>query len=68
MPNSKGNGHDVRDLGLAAAGRKRIEWADRQMPVLRIIRERFAKDQPLKGQRLAHACTSLAKPPTCCAR
>ena len=55
MPNSKGNGHDVRDLGLAAAGRKRIEWADRQMPVLRIIRERFAKDLPLKGQRLG-AC------------
>jgi adenosylhomocysteinase len=49
------NGHDVRDLGLAATGRKRIEWADKQMPVLRLIRERFAKDQTLKGQRLG-AC------------
>jgi adenosylhomocysteinase len=49
------NGHDVRDLGLAASGRKRIEWADKQMPVLRLIRERFTKDQTLKGQRLG-AC------------
>jgi adenosylhomocysteinase len=57
MPNSqaKGQDQDVRDLGLAAAGRKRIEWADRQMPVLRLIRERFAKEQTLKGQRLG-AC------------
>jgi adenosylhomocysteinase len=46
------NGHDVRDLGLAGIGSKRIEWADRQMPVLRLIRERFSRDQPLKGQRL----------------
>ena len=44
--------YDVHDLGLAAAGRKRIEWADRQMPVLRRIRERFTKEQPLKGERL----------------
>ncbi len=57
MPKSQANGqdHDVRDLGLAAAGRKRIEWADRQMPVLRLIRERFTAEQPLKGQRLG-AC------------
>jgi len=55
MPKSQANGHDIRDLGLAAAGRKRIEWADRQMPVLRLIRERFTKDQPLRGQRLG-AC------------
>ncbi|HJU28067.1 MAG TPA: adenosylhomocysteinase, partial [Candidatus Binataceae bacterium] len=52
------NGHDVRDLGLAGAGRKRIEWADRQMPVLRLIRERFAKDLSLKGQRLG-ACLHI---------
>jgi adenosylhomocysteinase len=52
MPN---DGHDVRDLGLASGGRKRIEWADRQMPVLRSIRERFAKDLPLKGLRMG-AC------------
>jgi adenosylhomocysteinase len=57
MSKSPANGHDydVRDLGLAAAGRKRIEWADKQMPVLRLIRERFAKELPLKGQRLG-AC------------
>jgi adenosylhomocysteinase len=55
MPN---NGHDVRDLGLAALGRKRIEWADKQMPVLRLIRERFTKDQPLKGLRLG-ACLHI---------
>jgi adenosylhomocysteinase len=47
--------YDVHDLGLAAAGFKRIEWAERQMPVLRRIRERFFKEQPLKGQRLG-AC------------
>jgi len=47
--------HDIHDLGLAPAGFKRIEWAERQMPVLRRIRERFAKEQPLKGQRLG-AC------------
>src|SRR5215472_5486044 len=47
--------HDVKDLGLAGAGKVRIEWADRQMPVLRQIRARFEKEQPLKGTRLA-AC------------
>jgi len=47
--------YDVRDLGLAAIGRKRIEWADRQMPVLRLIREQFSRDLPLKGHHLA-AC------------
>jgi len=50
--------HDVRDLGLAEAGRRRIEWADEQMPVLRIIRERFAKEKPLAGQRLS-ACLHI---------
>ncbi|HEY4488775.1 MAG TPA: adenosylhomocysteinase [Candidatus Paceibacterota bacterium] len=46
---------DVKDIGLAAAGKKRIEWAERDMPVLRSIRERFEKEQPLKGITLA-AC------------
>ncbi|MGH7913356.1 MAG: adenosylhomocysteinase [Candidatus Binataceae bacterium] len=50
--------HDVHDLGLAEAGRRRIEWADEQMPVLRIIRERFAKEKPLRGQRLS-ACLHI---------
>ncbi|MCL2647680.1 MAG: adenosylhomocysteinase [Phycisphaerales bacterium] len=50
--------HDVKDMSLASEGRKRIEWADRDMPVLRAIRERFAKEQPLKGYRMA-ACLHI---------
>ncbi len=50
--------HDVADLGLANAGTKRIEWADEQMPVLKRIRERFARELPLKGQRLG-ACLHI---------
>ena len=46
---------DIKDLSLAEGGRRRIEWAEREMPVLRIIRERFAKEKPLKGVRLS-AC------------
>jgi adenosylhomocysteinase len=55
--------HDVRDLGLAAQGRLRIEWAERDMPVLRRIRERFAREQPLRGIRLGaclHVTTETA--------
>ncbi len=58
MSSAKSAEHDVRDLALAENGRKRIEWADRQMPVLRIIRERFARELPLKGQRLG-ACLHI---------
>ncbi|MGI5939181.1 MAG: adenosylhomocysteinase [Thermoleophilia bacterium] len=47
--------HDVKDEGLAAAGVLRIEWAEKEMPVLARIRERFAKEQPLKGVRIG-AC------------
>lgn len=50
--------HDVADLGLADAGRDRIEWAEREMPVLRLIRERFEREQPLKGQRIV-ACLHI---------
>ncbi len=46
---------DVADLGLADAGRLRIEWADRQMPVLAGIRERFERERPLEGWRIS-AC------------
>jgi adenosylhomocysteinase len=46
---------DVKDFSLAAKGKARIEWADTQMPVLRAIRARFEKEQPLKGHRIA-AC------------
>ncbi len=47
--------HDVADLGLAERGRLKIEWADRQMPVLASIRERFASERPLDGWRIS-AC------------
>jgi adenosylhomocysteinase len=47
--------HDVKDLALAAEGVRRIEWADRQMPVLAAIRERFEREQPLAGNRVS-AC------------
>jgi len=46
---------DIRDIGLADAGALKIEWADRQMPVLAGIRERFAAEQPLAGWRIS-AC------------
>ncbi len=47
--------HDVTDLGRAAEGVRRIEWAERDMPVLRLIRERFAAERPLAGVRIG-AC------------
>lgn len=47
---------DVKDMSLAPAGRKRIEWAEREMPVLRLIRERFAKEKPLEGVSLVACC------------
>ena len=47
--------HDIADLGLAAEGERRIAWAEREMPVLRTIRERFASERPLAGLRIA-AC------------
>ncbi|MEW6338157.1 MAG: adenosylhomocysteinase [Acidobacteriota bacterium] len=55
--------HDVRDLALAEAGQRRIEWAGRQMQVLASIRERFERERPLEGQRLAaclHVTTETA--------
>ncbi len=47
--------HDVKDISLATKGRFKVEWAEQEMPVLRLIRERFAKEKPLKGIRIA-AC------------
>jgi adenosylhomocysteinase len=55
--------HDVKDLALAPAGVTRIEWADRQMPVLATIRERFEKERPLDGYRISaclHVTTETA--------
>jgi adenosylhomocysteinase len=53
---SKIANYDVKDLGLAEAGRKRIEWAEREMPVLRLIRERFERERPLEGTKLVACC------------
>ena len=55
--------HDIKDISLAPQGKKRIDWAEREMPVLRLIRERFGSEQPLKGVRLvacAHITTETA--------
>jgi adenosylhomocysteinase len=55
--------HDVTDLSLAAQGKARIEWAERSMPVLRQIRERFEKERPFEGVTLAacmHVTTETA--------
>jgi adenosylhomocysteinase len=55
--------HDVTDLGLATEGVRRIEWAEREMPVLRLIRERFATERPLAGLRIGaclHVTTETA--------
>ena len=55
--------YDVKDLKLADEGKRRTEWAERSMPVLRQIRARFAKEQPLKGIRLSaclHVTTETA--------
>ena len=54
---------DVKDLGLAPRGKLRIEWAEQEMPVLRLIRQRFEKEKPLKGMRLSgclHITTETA--------
>jgi enoyl-CoA hydratase/carnithine racemase len=47
--------YDIKDIGLAEQGRKRMNWAENEMPVLRQIRERFKKEQPFKGLRVS-AC------------
>jgi len=50
--------YDIKDPSLAEAGRERIEWAYREMPVIKLIRERFAKEKPLKGIRIS-ACLHI---------
>jgi adenosylhomocysteinase len=57
------NNYDIKDLNQAEGGRRRIDWAEREMPVLRSIRERFKKEKPLKGLRLScclHVTTETA--------
>jgi len=63
VSNKTADKHEVKDLALAAQGKQRIEWAEADMPVLRLIRERFKKEQPLKGLRIsacAHVTTETA--------
>jgi len=55
--------YDIKDPSLASAGRQRIEWASREMPVIRLIKDRFAKEKPLKGVRISgclHITTETA--------
>jgi len=55
--------YDIKDAKLAEGGRRRIEWAEREMPVLRLVRERFEKEKPLKGVRISaclHVTTETA--------
>ena len=55
--------YDVKDLSLAEKGKLRIEWAGMHMPVLRLIRERFEKEKPLRGKRISaclHVTTETA--------
>lgn len=57
------NNYDIKDGKLAEGGRRRIDWAEREMPVLRLIRERFAKERPLNGIRMSaclHVTTETA--------
>ena len=54
---------EIKDRSLAVTGKQRIEWADRDMPVLRLIRERFSREKPLEGLRVsacAHVTTETA--------
>ena len=55
MATTQSLGGDVKDLSLAESGKRKIEWANQQMPVLQSIRKRFIKEQPLKGVRVS-AC------------
>jgi adenosylhomocysteinase len=55
--------YDIRDVKLAEGGRRRIEWAEREMPVLRLIRQRFTEERPLQGLRISaclHVTTETA--------
>src|SRR3970282_2395412 len=58
---------DIKDIGLADNENLRIEWSDQNMPVLRLIRERFRKEKPLKGIRLT-ACLHVTTETACLAQ
>jgi adenosylhomocysteinase len=50
--------HEIKDINLANQGKRRIEWAEREMPVLRLIRERFSRERTLEGVKVA-ACAHV---------
>ena len=50
--------HHIKDPSLADHGKLRIEWAGREMPVIKLIKERFAQDKPFKGVRIS-ACLHI---------
>jgi adenosylhomocysteinase len=55
--------YDVKDMSFAEGGRRRIDWAEREMPVLRMIKDRFQREKPLKGLRVSaclHVTTETA--------
>ena len=55
--------YDIKDINLARKGKLRIEWAEKAMPVLRLIRKRFEKEKPLKGAKISaclHVTTETA--------
>lgn len=63
MATQTGIPSDIRDTSLAGQGRLRTEWAERQMPVLRQVHERFRREQPLRGRRVSaclHVTTETA--------
>ena len=54
---------DIKDAKLAEGGRRKIDWAEREMPVLRLIKERFEKERPFEGIRMSaclHVTTETA--------
>ena len=54
---------DFKDASLADRGKARIEWAAKEMPVLRLIRDRFTREQPLRACACQAACTSPPRRP-----
>ncbi|HMO22328.1 MAG TPA: adenosylhomocysteinase, partial [Candidatus Melainabacteria bacterium] len=63
MSNKTVSSCEIKDPKLKDAGKHRIEWAEKDMPVLKLIRERFEKEKPLKGRRVsvcAHVTTETA--------
>jgi adenosylhomocysteinase len=57
-PMTSAKNYDIKDPALAEAGKQRIEWASREMPVIRLIRERFSQEKPLQGSRIS-ACLHI---------